>query len=345
MFCSLSKNRKSRFWFFFSLFIMLFSSIHHTFICFKNIEPHHFDEKKEKKNKKTSYNTNNFIFHFFRLFIAKWSSTNFTKIEPETITNVINIRNFFKRTADSADLKKMKKICINWGKLSVQINEQFSDSVSAFNDFWKILSWLMTLISTMTWTILSNIVEFYHWFNWFFRLFFEILLSKDFSNEKIKIRIDSAKLMTFKICFRVFDRHSRFFLHISDNPFVINDKEKIDEISDFIRIASMKFKIDIIHLQNFYSKEQSMTQNCLNFITVSSVFFFDDSIFFNVLSFRNSAKQITRENNREAAAIVNFLNIVIISFLSKQSQNQNISMSNEKKIKNCKNSWQKMNEK
>ena len=60
-------------------------------------------------------------------------------------------------------------------------------------------------------------------------------------------------------------------------------------------------------------------------------FFFDRSIFLNVLSFRDLVKQIIRENNRETAAIVNSLSIAVISFFFEQFQNQNVSVPNEKK--------------
>ena len=112
-----------------------------------------------------------------------------------------------------------------------------------------------------------------------------------------------------------------------------NDEEKIDEINDFIRIASMKFKIDIIHLQNFHSKEQSMTQNCLSFITVSFAFSFDGSILFNALPPRDPVEQTTREGDREAAATVNSLSIAIIPLLPKQPQNQDASVPDEKEWK------------
>ena len=100
---------------------MPLSSIHDTHICFQNIEPYYSDGRKQKRNKKTNCSTDNFISHSLRSFIARWSPTHFTETEPEIITNVINIRGSFKRTADSAGLNESEEVCIGWRKFSVQV--------------------------------------------------------------------------------------------------------------------------------------------------------------------------------------------------------------------------------
>jgi hypothetical protein len=82
---------------------------HDTQTCFNTIEPHHFDKKKKKEDKETSYSIDNIISHTLRSPIATVSSTYFTNVAPETITDAINTRHFFKRKAGSADLNEGEK--------------------------------------------------------------------------------------------------------------------------------------------------------------------------------------------------------------------------------------------
>lgn len=96
---------------------------------------------------------------------------------------------------------KMGKVCIGWRKSSIQVSKQLPDFMDTSNDFWKIQSWLILLmILTITWTTLSNITGFYHWYNWLFGLFFEIFLSKDSSKRRIQVQVNLTKLMTLKMC-------------------------------------------------------------------------------------------------------------------------------------------------
>lgn len=181
----------------------------------------------------------------------------------------------------------------------------------------------MTLISTMTWTTLSNIVEFYHWFIWLLGLNFEIFWNKDFSNERIQAQIDSTKLMTFKMCFSI-----RFWsaLEIFFNIFQIiflwwkmtNTKSTKSAILLKLRAWNLRLILYIFKaLIRKNSRKHTIVWIILLLLNLS--FFFDRSIFFNVLSSRDLVEQIIRENDRETTAIV-------ISFLQKQSQNQNISV-------------------
>jgi len=82
------------------------SLTHDTQICFNTIEPHHFDKRKEKGDKETSYSTDNIIPHTLRSPIATVSPTYFTNAAPKTITGAINTRHSFKRKAGSASLNE-----------------------------------------------------------------------------------------------------------------------------------------------------------------------------------------------------------------------------------------------
>lgn len=73
-----------------SLSNILLSLTHDTQICFNTIESYHFNKRKKKGDKGTSYNTNKIILHILRLPIATMSSTYFKNVAPKTITNVIN---------------------------------------------------------------------------------------------------------------------------------------------------------------------------------------------------------------------------------------------------------------
>ena len=113
-----------------------------------------------------------------------------------------------------------------------------------------------------------------------------------------------------------------------------NDEEKTDDINDFIRATSMKSKIDMVHRQSFHSRKQSRIHDCLSSLNIAepTAFSFDRSISLNAVSSCDSVEQTIREGDREAAvATIDLLSIFVIPLLPKQLQNQNASISNEKK--------------
>ena len=129
------------------------------------------------------------------------------KIQEATV-NVTRRMNIFEEISeDSADME-----C----EMNTR-RQRSKDCASACRRVWG--RWMKierrlpkTLISTKTRTTSSNIAGFYHWLNWLFGLFSEILVSKDCSNERIQTQIDPAKLMTLKMCFQISDRHPGFLL-------------------------------------------------------------------------------------------------------------------------------------
>jgi len=84
----------------------LLSLVHDTQTCFKNTEPHHSGGGKQQGDKGASCSTDNIIPHSLRSPVAMWSPTHFTDAEPETTAGATDIRNSFKRTADSACLNE-----------------------------------------------------------------------------------------------------------------------------------------------------------------------------------------------------------------------------------------------
>lgn len=93
----------------FSLFNILLFLIYDTQICFNTIESHHFNKRKEKEDKETSYNIDNIILYTLRSSIAIMSPTYFKNVASKTIIDVINTWHFFKRKASSANLNESKK--------------------------------------------------------------------------------------------------------------------------------------------------------------------------------------------------------------------------------------------
>lgn len=144
------------------------------------------------------------------------SWTRSTNAESVTNTNATRIRDFFKRTADSADLNESRK---NKNKSKkTRREDQCANSISKdmSNDSNKILSWstrqTISTISTMILTTLSNIAHFYRSSSRFLRLFSTISWSEKFSSaRKSQSQVDWAKQMTVKMCLDTFLVSNRDF--------------------------------------------------------------------------------------------------------------------------------------
>ena len=127
-----------------------------------------------------------------------------------------------------------------------------------------------------------------------------------------------------------------FCWHILNDPFEDND-EKIDKFNTFIKITNVKFEIDIIYFQNFYSKKQSKKYDCLNLniielIIESIIFFYNRFISPNIALSYNRIEHIIYKNNHKATIIVHLFYIIIfIPFFPEQSQNLRSSILNKKK--------------
>ncbi len=180
---------------------------HDTQTCFSNIESHQFCEVKEKKNKEASYSTDDIISHSFRLTIVILSSTHSTNVKSEIITDVINIQDFFKRKADSADLNKGEKSEHRLEK--VQRADQYAafSSVNASNDSWKISLWSTTQMIVMM-TLKSDSVTIFVCFQTVF-LFAKLSATRE--NNKLK-SIQWSWWQSRCAFLYIFDQHLKVFL-------------------------------------------------------------------------------------------------------------------------------------